>query len=254
MFTSILYFKVRVKFHPANLSYKIHYTPFDLISKLPSRYLHFFCALDCIEQEIEINFSKLQHHDDEGHIVIDCPFKCVLKSSDYMSEISRIVEEKQSVLSSLTEMAPQKLLNLATSGLSIKVFTSNLLTLVRMLESYWHEKESVYERKDLGKICSNLKSAKSLDWSELCNDILKFNNSTEDDFDKIEEYEPTLNKEERVIRAQDVFVVNLPTIQINITSDIRTDSDLIRHHDMNVPRNLLTAEMKREHILQKILE
>lgn len=152
-------------------------------------------------------------------------------------------------------MAPQKLLNLATSGLSMKVYNSNILTLVRMLESYWHEKESQYERKDLGKHPSNLKCQKSIDWCQLCNDILMFN-ANSDDFDKTEEYEPTLNKEERVIRAQDVFVVNLPTIQINVNDELKNDTDTTTSHnkDLIIPKKILEPELQREAILKKVLE
>ncbi|KAM7349164.1 general transcription factor 3C polypeptide 1 isoform 1-T4 [Cochliomyia hominivorax] len=244
--------QARVKFHPANLSYKIHYSPYDFISKLQSRYLHFFCALDFLEKEVEINFSKLQRKDDDGHLVIECPFKCIFESGDYVAEISRIVEEKKDILSSLTEMAPQKLLNLATSGLSMKVYNSNILTLVRMLESYWHEKELKYERTDLGKYMTNLKCSKSIDWCQLCNDILMFN-ANSDDFEKSEEYEPTLNKEERVIRAQDVFVVNLPTIQIKFNDELLNDKNTICYKkELNIPKRILESDLLRESILKKI--
>lgn len=251
----VLSFQARVKFHPANLSYKIQYCPYDFISKLPSRYLHFFCALDFLEKEIEINFSKLQSEDDDGHLVIECPFKCIFKSEDFITEIARIVENKKSILNSLTEMAPQKLLNLATSGMSMKVYNTNLLTLVRMLESFWHEKESQMERKDLGKYSVSLKCLKSIDWVQLCNDLLMFNASSEDDIDKSEEYEPTLNKEERVIRAQDVFVINLPTIQLQITDQQKSDVDTVCYKkNLKVPRNLLEADLQRDEILKKILK
>lgn len=215
--------------------------------------MHFFCALDFLEKEIEINFSKLQREDEEGHLEIVCPFKCIFDKEDYMAEIERIVEEKKTILDSLTEMAPQKLLNLATSGLSMKVYNSNILTLVRMLESYWHEKELQYERKDLGKCTSHLRSSKSIDWYQLCRDILIFNANT-DDFDKTEEYEPTLNKEERVIRAQDVFVVNLPTLQIKIKDELKNDDTIYYKKESYVPKRILETEIQRESILKKILE
>lgn len=208
-----------------------------------------------MDKEIEINFSKLQREDEDGHMEIACPFKCVFNSVDYLSEINRIVREKKSVLNSLTEMAPQKLLNLATSGLSMKVYTSNLLTLIRMLESYWYEKEMQYERKDLGKNASALKTTNTIDWSELCNEILQFNVNLDDDYDKADEYEPTLNKDERVIRAQDVFVVNLPTIQIKANSKIIEDPDTIDYNgDMKIPKRIVFTEQQREAILKKILE
>lgn len=215
--------------------------------------MHFFCALDFLEQEIEINFSKLQREDNDGYTVIECPFKCIFASEDYMAEVKRIVEEKKIILNSLTEMAPQKLLNLATSGLSIKVHNSNILTLVRMLESFWHEKESKFEHQDLGKCATNLKCSKAIDWCQLCHEILTFN-ANSDDFDKTEEYEPTLNKEERVIRAQDVFVVNLPTIQIKINNELRNDKDTIRFkQDLNAPKQILNPELNAQ-VLKKVLE
>lgn len=216
--------------------------------------MHFFCALDFLEQEIEINFPKLQRKDDDGHIVIQCPFKCIFDCEDYIAEIERIVEEKKAIFNSLTEMAPQKLLNQATSGLSMKVYNSNVLTLVRMLESYWHERQVQYERKDLGRYPSNLRCQKSIDWCQLCNDILLFN-AKSDDFDKTEEYEPTLNKEERVIRAQDVFVVNLPTIQVALSDALKNDKDTICHiKELQIPKRLLEPELQRESVLKKLLE
>lgn len=216
--------------------------------------MHFFCALDFLEKEIEINFSKLQRENDDGNLEIVCPFNCIFENEDYVSEIERIVEEKKTILDSLTEMAPQKLLNLATSGLSMKVYNSNILTLVRMLESYWHEKELQYERKDLGKYPTNLRSSKTIDWCQLCKDILTFN-ANSDDFDKTEEYEPTLNKEERVIRAQDVFVVNLPTLQIKIQNELKNDKNTIYYKkESYIPKRILETELQRESILKKVLE
>lgn len=216
--------------------------------------MHFFCALDFLEQEIEINFPKLQRKDDDGHIVIECPFKCIFNSEDYITEIERIVEEKKAIFNSLTEMAPQKLLNQATSGLSMKVYNSNVLTLVRMLESFWHERESQYERKDLGKYPSSLRCQKSIDWCKLCNDILLFN-ANSNDFDKTDEYEPILNKEERVIRAHDVFVVNLPTIQVRIFDALKNDKETICYRkELRIPKRLLEPELQRELVLKKLLE
>uniref|UniRef100_A0A1B0AFE8 B-block_TFIIIC domain-containing protein n=1 Tax=Glossina pallidipes TaxID=7398 RepID=A0A1B0AFE8_GLOPL len=243
--------QVRVKFRPANLSYKLHYTPYDFISKLPIRYLHFFCALKHMDQEIDINFNKLEKEDEDGHKVIECPFKCILFEDNYLNAIESIVAEKKEVLSSLSEIAPQKLLNMATSGLSVKVENSNLLTLVRMLESFWHEKETEIERKDLGKIVGSLKASKPIDWCQLCREILNFD-ANDDDYDKAEEYEPTLNKEERIVRAQDVFVVNLPTLQLKVNENVQKSTDTIPYNALNVPKILVQSELIKEQILKKI--
>uniref|UniRef100_A0A1A9WA75 B-block_TFIIIC domain-containing protein n=1 Tax=Glossina brevipalpis TaxID=37001 RepID=A0A1A9WA75_9MUSC len=245
--------QVRVKFHPANLSYKLHYTPYDFISKLPMRYLHFFCALKHMDQEIDINFNKLQKEDEDGHKVIECPFKCILSEDNYLSAIEGIVGEKKDVLNSLSEIAPQKLLNMATSGLSVKVENSNLLTLIRMLESFWHEKETETERKDLGKLVGNLKTSKPIDWCQLCRDILTFD-ANHDDYDKPEEYEPTLNKEERIVRAQDVFVVNLPTLQLKLKEDLLKNTDTMQYNALNIPKVLMESEFTKEQILKKVLD
>ncbi|XP_011181660.2 general transcription factor 3C polypeptide 1 [Zeugodacus cucurbitae] len=247
--------QVRVKFQPANLSYKITYSPYDFISKLPTRHLHFFCALDHLNQEVEINFSRIMHKDDEHDTLsIECPFNCVLKHANYINAIERIVQEKRNILRELTEMPPQKLLNLALSGCSVTVESSNLLTLVRMLESFWREKETAYERKDLGRVSANVKVNKTIDWHQLCCEILQFNVAEEDN-DKNDEYEPTLNKEERLARAQDVFVVNLPTLQLEANTTLRnTTEDNELHNDICVSKLLLETELDREHMLRKIVD
>lgn len=206
-----------------------------------------------MEQEIDINFNKLEKEDEDGHKVIECPFKCILFEDNYLNAIESIVAEKKEVLSSLSEIAPQKLLNMATSGLSVKVENSNLLTLVRMLESFWHEKETEIERKDLGKIVGSLKTSKPIDWCQLCREILNFD-ANDDDYDKAEEYEPTLNKEERIVRAQDVFVVNLPTLQLKVNENVQKSTDTISYNALNVPKILVQSELIKEQILKKISE
>ncbi|XP_067640632.1 general transcription factor 3C polypeptide 1 isoform X2 [Eurosta solidaginis] len=247
--------QVRIKFHPANLSYKITYSPYDIISKLPPRHLHFFCALDHLDREVEINFSSLMHKDDEQDTLrIECPFNCILKQANYINAIERIVQEKSAILRELKEMPPQKLLNMALSGCSVKVETSNLLTLVRMLESFWREKELAYERKDLGRLSTNLKVNKSIDWHQLCCEILEFN-SAEEEYERNDEYEPTLNKEERLARAQDVFVVNLPTLQLELNTDFRINGEeTVIHNELHVPKRLMEAEIDRDVILRKIVD
>ncbi|XP_004527469.1 general transcription factor 3C polypeptide 1 [Ceratitis capitata] len=247
--------QVRVKFQPANLSYKITYSPYDFISKLPTRHLHFFCALDHLNQEVEINFSRLMRKDDEHDtFCIECPFNCVLKHANYINAIERIVQEKRNVLRDLTEMPPQKLLNMALSGCSVTVESSNLLTLVRMLESFWHEKETACEKKDLGRVSANVKVNKSIDWHQLCCEILQYN-AAEEDNDKNDDYEPTLNKEERLARAQDVFVVNLPTLQLEANRDFcLLSKETVVHNDVCVPKRLMEPELLREQILRKIVD
>ncbi|XP_014095965.2 general transcription factor 3C polypeptide 1 [Bactrocera oleae] len=247
--------QVRVKFQPANLSYKITYSPYDFISKLPTRHLHFFCALDHLNQEVELNFSRLMHKDDEHDTLrIECPFNCVLTHANYINAIERIVQEKRNILRELTEMPPQKLLNLALSGCSVTVESSNLLTLVRMLESFWREKETAYDRKDLGRVSANVKINKTVDWHQLCCEILQFNVAEEDN-DKNDEYEPTLNKEERLARAQDVFVVNLPTLQLEAKTTVpNTFKDILSHNDVCISKLLVETELDRENILRKIVD
>ncbi|XP_054727905.1 general transcription factor 3C polypeptide 1 [Anastrepha obliqua] len=247
--------QVRVKFQPANLSYKITYNPYDFISKLPVRHIHFFCALDHLNHEVDINFSRLMHKDDEHDTLsIECPFNCVLKHANYINAIERIVQEKRTILRELTEMPPQKVLNMAMNGCSVTVESSNLLTLVRMLESFWREKETPYERKDLGRVSANVKVNKSIDWHQLCCEILEFNVAEEDN-DKNDEYEPTLNKEERFARAQDVFVVNLPTLQLAIdTNFLLSSKEIVLHGELCVPKRLVEAEIDRDLILRKIVD
>lgn len=155
------------------------------------------------------------------------------------------------MLRELQEMPPQKLLNLATTGSTVIVQTSNLLTLVRMLESFWREKELQLEKKDLGKISAKLKSTKCINWHQLCQDILEFS-SNDGETENNDEYEPQLNKEERIMRAQDVFVVNLPTLQLNKSNELRNISNVVSLGDINVPMSLAKTVIQKETILEKV--
>lgn len=235
------------------MCYKIQYSPYDIISKLPNRYLHFFCALDHLHRDVEIDFSKLHQHDKaEDCLVIVCPFNCILKSDNYINAIERIVQEKSSVLKNLSEMPAQKLLNMATSDCAMTVLPTNLLTLVRMLETFWHDKEQFIEKKDIGKLATNINQNKTIDWHQLCLDIIDYDTNTEDEIERIDEYEPTLNKEER-IRAQDVFVVNLPTLNFTLSTQLTNCTDLVLYKGYKVPKQLVENELRRDAILQKVL-
>ncbi|XP_037936910.1 general transcription factor 3C polypeptide 1 [Teleopsis dalmanni] len=245
--------RIRIKFHPANLSYKIHYSPYDEIAKLPARYMHFFCALRHLDKKVDINFSKLCHENEENNmVIIECPFNCIMNGTNYVDAIVSIVNEKAYVLDELSEMPAQKLLNLAASGCSVTVQPANLLTLVRLLESFWREREQKAELKDLGKLQDSVKRIKTIDWVQICRNILEFS-VVEFDSNQINELEPILNKEERILRAQDVFVVNLPALQFYLNPEFQTTTYTVKHNQLMIPKVMLETEVERENILQKVI-
>lgn len=169
-----------------------------------------------------------------------------------MDAIKQIVLEKRTILSSLSEIAPQKLLNMATSTLSVRVEENNLLTLVRMLHSFWYDKEILNERKDLGRMANKLRT-KAIDWYQLCCDILSFNESNDDD-DNADEYEPTLNKEDRLLRAQNVFVINLPNLLFTVNEKYHINPNKIVRNGVQITKELIEPELMTKQILKKVLE
>lgn len=201
----------RVRFHPANLTYRLQGSPYNQLSKLPLRAMHFFCALDSLGQSVNISCARLE----QG----ECPFGCIMRSGNYLNAVERIVYEhrvilRQVVADSLTQTQMQLHLDDGTSGSSttLTVSTSNLLSLVKQLETYWRQREQAQECKDLGKVLAERTLHKLTDWPTLCAGLLDFEDGKQET-ERTQEYEPSLNKEERA-RAQDVFVVHLPSIRM----------------------------------------
>ncbi|EDW03186.1 general transcription factor 3C polypeptide 1 [Drosophila grimshawi] len=203
----------RVRFHPANLTYRVPCSAYNLLNKLPLRCMHLFCALDALGQSVNISCARLEHG--------ECPFGCIMRSGNYVNAVERIVYEHRATLRQLVADAlPQSPLQLqldssTSSSTTLIVSTANLLSLIHKLETYWRQQQQPHEQKDLGKALADSTLHKTTDWRTLCNRLLDFEAGKEDT-ERTQDYEPSLNKEERA-RAQDVFVVHLPTISMQQT-------------------------------------
>lgn len=204
----------RVRFHPANLTYRLQCSPYNQLSKLPLRAMHFFCAFDSLGQSVNISCARLE----QG----ECPFGCIMRSGNYLNAVERIVYEHRVILRQLVAdsiIQTQIQLHLddgsPAGSTTLTVSTSNLLSIVKQLETYWRQREQPLECKDLGKVLAERTLHKLTDWPNLCAGLLDFEDGKQET-DRTQEYEPSLNKEERA-RAQDVFVVHLPSIRMEPT-------------------------------------
>lgn len=209
----------RVRFRPANLTYRLQCNVYNQLSKLPLRAMHFFCALDALGQSVNISCARLE----QG----ECPFGCIMRSGNYLNAVERIVYEHRPILRQLVADAlPQtqlqlQLENSMTGSTTLTVSTSNLLTVVQQLESYWRQQQHQQECKDLGKVLAARTLHNLTDWRTLCTGLLDFEAGKQDE-EHTQDYEPSLNKEERA-RAQDVLVVHLPTIHFKIKAEQSKD-------------------------------
>ncbi|KAH8404924.1 hypothetical protein KR222_010666 [Zaprionus bogoriensis] len=199
----------RVRFHPANLSYRLHCSPYNQLSKLPLRAMHFFCALDALGQSVSISGGRL----DPG----ECPFGCIMRSGNYLNAVERIMYEhrvvlRQLVADSITQTQVQLPLQPDSSSSTFCVSPSNLLSIVQQLEQHWRQQQHADECKDVGKALAERTLHKLTDWRSLCTGLLDCEDGKQE-AEQAQEYEPALNKEERA-RAQDVFVVHLPCIRM----------------------------------------
>ncbi|KAH8378377.1 hypothetical protein KR093_011070 [Drosophila rubida] len=210
----------RVRFHPANLTYRLQCGAYNQLSKLPLRAMHFFCALDSLGQSVNISCARLE----QG----ECPFgSCIMRSGNYLNAVERISYEhrptlKQLIADTLPPAATQLQLQLDGSlagSTTLTVSAMNWLSLVQQLETYWRQQQHQQERKDLGKALAERTLHKLTDWRSLCSGLLEFEAGKEE-VERTQDYEPSLNKEERA-RAQDVFVVHLPTIRLQIEESER---------------------------------
>ncbi|XP_062140175.1 general transcription factor 3C polypeptide 1 [Drosophila sulfurigaster albostrigata] len=207
----------RVRFHPANLTYRLQCGVYNQLSKLPLRAMHFFCALDSIGQSVNISCARLE----QG----ECPFAtCIMRSGNYLNAVERISYEhrpllKQLIADALPPATSQLQLPLDGSSsvagsTTLTVSATNWLSLVQQLETYWRQQQHQQECKDVGKALAERTLHKLTDWRSLCTGLLEFEAGKEE-VERTQDYEPSLNKEERA-RAQDVFVVHLPTIQLHM--------------------------------------
>ncbi|KAH8248391.1 hypothetical protein KR032_005602 [Drosophila birchii] len=202
----------RVRFHPANMSYRLPASAYNQLSKLPMRAMHFFCALDALGEAITISPSRLE----QG----DCPFaNCIMRSGNYLNAVERIAHEQRPILRQLVADAlPSSQsfqLESHPAGTAFTVTTSNLLPFAQQLETHWRRQQQPLELKDLGKILAERSLNNLTDWRSICAELLDDDEPHSWEVDRSQEYEPALNKEERA-RAQDVFVVHLPTIGIEL--------------------------------------
>ncbi|XP_017857627.1 PREDICTED: general transcription factor 3C polypeptide 1 isoform X1 [Drosophila arizonae] len=201
----------RVRFHPANLTYRLQSSIYNQLNKLPMRTMHFFCALDALGQSVNISCARLEHG--------ECPFSCIMHSGNYLNAVERIIYEHRAILRQLVADAlPQVALQLqldssTSSSTTLTVSTGNLIALVEQLEQHWRQLQQPQEVKDLGKRLADSTLHKKTDWHSLCSALLTYEAGKEDSGERAQDYEPSLNKEERA-RAQDVFVVHLPTIHM----------------------------------------
>ncbi|KAH8273917.1 hypothetical protein KR044_003413 [Drosophila immigrans] len=207
----------RVRFHPANLTYRLQFGAYNQLSKLPLRVMHFFCALDSLGQSVNISCARLEHG--------ECPFaSCIMRSGNYLNAVERITYEHRPILRQLiADALPPAVLQLqlqldgsssVTGSTTLTVSTMNWLSLVQQLEAYWRQQQHQQECKDVGKALAERSLHKLTDWRSLCAGLLEFEAGKEE-VERTQDYEPSLNKEERA-RAQDVFVVHLPSIRLQL--------------------------------------
>ncbi|KAH8412495.1 hypothetical protein KR009_002516 [Drosophila setifemur] len=204
----------RVRFHPANLSYRLPSSAYNHLSKLPLRAMHFFCALDGLGDAITISQARLE----QG----DCPFaNCIMRSGNYLNAVERIAHEQRPVLRQLVADAlPSSQsfhLDSHSAGTPINVSTSNFLSIAQQLEGHWRKQQHTWEMKDLGGVLAEQTRHKLTEWRSICSELME-DEPHAWEADRVQEYEPALNKEERA-RAQDVFVVHLPTIGVRVAEN-----------------------------------
>ncbi|EDW88305.1 general transcription factor 3C polypeptide 1 isoform X1 [Drosophila yakuba] len=223
----------RVRFHPANLSFRLPTSAYNQLSKLQLRAMHFFCALDALGEAITLSQSRLEQ--------FDCPFaNCIMRSGNYLNAVERIAHEQRPILRQLVADAlpsQQFVLESHPAGTPLTVTNANLLPFAQQLEAFWRQKQRTTELKDLGKTLEERTQHKLTDWRSICAELLD-DEPHAWEADRVQEYEPALNKEERA-RAQDVFVVHLPTIGMKVVEQ---------------PETKQTIDSLRTSVLDKVLK
>ncbi|KAH8266654.1 hypothetical protein KR018_006908 [Drosophila ironensis] len=216
----------RVYFHPANLSYRLPASAYNQLSKMQLRSMHFFCALDALGETITLSQTRLE----QG----DCPFaNCIMRSGNYLNAVERIAHEQRPILRQvMADALPSsqlEALESLTPGTALTVSVSNFLAFAHQLEAYWRRQQQPLEVKDLGKALAEDHLGKLTDWRSLCAELLE-DETHAWETDRVQEYEPALNKEERA-RVQDVFVVHLPTIGVRCIETMQQQQRTKRERD-----------------------
>lgn len=269
-----------VKFRPANRSYKINYPVYDFISKLPQNRLHFFCVVASIGQNVTFHVKRLMEiintkttttktingNDtaENDNATFECPLKCILSKSDYLVIIRDLIQDRCDLLDYLNDENRIQF-NFEdvskTDWLTLKITKDNMLPIARAMERIWYKIDEQMDRKDFGCIINTkLRIIKDIDWHQVCREIYNYHNcSIDDSRDDDLEFEPTLNRESAA-RAQDVFVINLPTLQLQLnpkyTKDTNADLKMSTHRGIEIPHEFMSYQDNKEkaNILQSIIE
>lgn len=251
----------RVKFNAGNVKHKMHYSPFDDIAKLDNVHIHFFCFLDNLYKTVDIDFSKILSQQSQSHhsnddandddLEVDnnlCPFfsNCVMKQDDYLQTIDAIVKKRENSLTDINENIDLETIESKHKS-RITIGEDNILSIYEKFRLFMKNHLAKEECKDFGSITLPRKPMNLL---EVCKNLLE---TFDDELLDNDEHEPELNKDEKVARAQDVFVVNLPTLQIR-SSEESKDMEKVMHKGTFVPKKLLETAFWREIILEKIID
>ncbi|KAL5276092.1 GTF3C1 family protein [Megaselia abdita] len=199
----------KVKFTVSNEKYTVKQDPFEIVLKT-SNNIHFFCILSNMNKNCHLDFTKISKD------VVDfyCPFgNCVLKSNDICSTVESIVnEQKQYILEdSISSGNENENYTHCDNFVNIMILPGNFWKIFHYIKRYIIEHNSKYEKKDIGKVQI---SVVSLDMVFLAKSILNYQsyNFNDDEFNDGNEYEASFNKEQKLLKAQDIFVINLPEI------------------------------------------
>ncbi|XP_055845496.1 general transcription factor 3C polypeptide 1 [Episyrphus balteatus] len=247
----------RVKFKAGNVKHKINYNPFDVIAKMDSVQIHFFCFLRNMNQSVDLNFSKLlsekvqsnvneneeEENDDDINL---CPFSndCVMKTDDYLNSIETIVKNQENCLVEINEEID--LNSIETKTNSIIIYSENILSI---FESYRICMKSHLAKEDSKDLGSTTLTRKPLNLVQISKSILEEYDETQMD----DEHEPELNKDEKNARAQDVFVVNLPCLKISASKESE-EWEKVEHKGIMMPEVLMETAILRDAVLERIVD
>lgn len=207
------------------------------------------------------NNNNSNYNNDNNLTNTECPFKCIFSKNDYLDVIRELVQDKNLELDALNEMASDNLIDKSAKELNLELNVTNLLPVIRLLESIWRENDSQIDIKDLGRVDPKLRTTKDINWYQVCRDIQNYHMMEECGYEdnKDLEFEPTLNKESAA-RAQDVFVINLPTLQLQLNDRYNFGEnkqiETAMYRGFNIPKELMQHRNNEEKadILQKVIE
>lgn len=254
----------RVKFKAANVKHKMTYNPFDVIAKMDEIQIHFFCFLGNLNRSVDIDFGKLVaerlasiNQGDEQSFPSICPFynvdcsmknkgfgECVMKSEDYLQAIETIVKTRQNVLNEINEDCDLNVVDAKNN--SFLIYTDNILSIYETYRSFMKTQLAKEDARDFGSI---VLPRQPLDLIGICKSIVE----TRDEVSVNDEHEPELNKDEKVARASDVFVVNLPTLRIRASRESEK-MQKVQHKGVMLPEVIMESALLRDAVLEKIVE